>query len=107
MGRQHELQDAAICMGISGSDDIENPGVSIIEDYFIRECEENRRESGLPVAFNPDTTGRSESEIQLWKNQRDLSELEQQRTNRPEMEYPHDEYDCGIILPKPRVTEVV
>ena len=86
--------------------------MQIVEDYFLREQEENRREQGLRnlvkvqagdetlmMAFDPDS-GRSEKEIQMWKNDRYLSELEAERTNRPTMEYPHDEFDGPISLPK-------
>ena len=114
--------DADICMSISGNDDIEHAGgITVVDDYFRREYEENRRAEGLeqvykvPLAngefvwmlFDPDA-GRSEREIAMWRHDKWLEELEQKRTNREIMEYPHDwENDVGIFLPKPRVTEVV
>lgn len=122
MRKRSGQSDADICMSISGNDDMEHAGgLSIVEDYFKREQEENRKAEGLPVmykvpmangefvwmAHNPDV-GRSSAETALWLHEKNLSELEQARTNREDMEYPHDwENDFGIKLPAPRVTEVV
>lgn len=120
MRKRKGQSDADICMAISGNDDMSHAGgLSVVEDYFKREREENRRESGMrnliKVKFGDETlslesdpdVGRSEYEIRTWKDQLYLSELEQARTNRPEMEYPRDEFDCGISLPKSSFTETV
>src|SRR5665213_2288080 len=114
MRKRKGQSDADICMAISGNGDMDHAGgLRVVEDYFLREFEENRRAEGLdnvyqvPMAngetramsFNPDT-GRSQAEIALWLHAKNLSELEQTRTNREDMEYPHDwENDAGISLP--------
>lgn len=105
MSRTKQLQDSAVCMAIGGSDDIECPGISIVEDYFLREREENRREQGFSVDINEEHAPRSENEIRIWMNEKNMSECEQARTDREIMEYPHDwENDFGIQLPKGRNT---
>ena len=122
MSKRKGQSDADICMAISGNDDMEHAGgLSIVEDYFKREREENARESGLPLRIkvpcadgthvmmdhNPDV-GRNEREMEAWKHESWIATMEQERTNREDMEYPHDwENDFGISLPVSNVTDTV
>ena len=107
MRKRKGQTDVDICMAISGNDDVDHAGgLSVVEDYFKREREENRREAGFEVNMDPDV-GRSELEVRAWQNDKYLSELEQARTNRPNIEYPRDIDDVGILLPKSSFTETV
>ena len=103
MSRAKQLMDANVCIAISGCEDIENPGISIVEDYFKREREENRREAGLTIEINEENLPRMEREIQIWLHNKNLSELEAARVNRPMMEYPVPYEPAGVVV-VPRAT---
>lgn len=77
-GRERDLLDFAVRRGVSGFDD--GLGVSIIDNYFLRERKENMLSEGiLEVDEFP---GRSEGERALLRNQLLLEELEDVRTTR-------------------------
>ena len=82
MSRAKELLDLSIRAAISGSDDPTANGISIEDDYLRRERDENRRESGLFVLRAPEE--RTEVEKAIWKSNKQLEELEDERWKRTE-----------------------
>ena len=69
MSRNKDLKDMAIVRAISGG----IPGVSIDDDYFRREREENRREQGLYVCT--ELNQRTDMEKSIWRRDKFLEEL--------------------------------
>jgi len=99
-GQAKKQQDWAIQEAISGTEFPDPPGISIVEDYFKREWEENRKEAGYPVRLDPDAA-RTELEVEVWKHDKALSELESERVNRKMPEYPgNDEEFIPLLVNK-------
>lgn len=96
MSRANDLRDMAILQAVSGSEDLTNLGVQIEDNYFAREKMENRREQGfrVPKKYLPEI--RSQKEIDLWKREHWLAELEQTRTNKPDGDYAGKEDEMAI-----------
>ena len=97
MSRANDLRDIAILQAMSGSEDLSNLGMQIEDNYFARELMENRREQGLrvPKKYLPET--RSQNEIDLWKRENWLAELEQARTNKPVEDYAGKEEEMVTV----------
>lgn len=79
--------DLSILMAITGCEDPGSLGIQVEENYLIREAMENRREQGLRVPERWIPLDRSQDEKDTWKRIKWLEELEQARTNRPNIEY--------------------
>lgn len=88
MSREKDLRDLATLQAISGSEDPSSTGMNIVEGYFIREEMENRREQGFDVPEEYQPSSWTQREKDAWKHQKWFQEMEQARTNRPELEYP-------------------
>ena len=119
-----EPSDAAIVRALDGNVYEDRPGIQIVEDYFLRELEENNREAGyanevqVPCAdgsivvmdHDPDIGGRGKDhhgffplDTMIWLHDKWLSELELERTKRVmEWENPNNEAEefVSILLPK-------
>ena len=87
MSRAKDLQDLAILRAISGIEDPQHLGMQVEGNYLVRERMENLREQGfiVPEEYIPEI--RSQKEKDLWKRVKWLEQLEQARTNRPEIVY--------------------
>ena len=106
MARRDELRDLAILRALTGEEDPMHTSMAIVEDYFLREYEENRREQGFRVPDSSDEL-RTELEKEIWRYNKNLSDLEGERVNKPMPEYPKDEDDVGFSCPKGVIVETV
>jgi hypothetical protein len=80
MSRLTEDRDREIIRGLVG--EVEGyPGVSIEQDYLVREKIENAREQGFEVP-ETDIFERSELERSLWRNTKIMEEVENERVGR-------------------------
>ena len=113
MGRTQQLDDAAICMAVAGSDDISNPGVSIQDDQFLRRQARMNRlaESVADVLFKSSLprkgVGLTRAEKDIYKRTKFMEELEAGRVNRPALEYPVEYEPAGVEVPRKEVVQVV
>jgi hypothetical protein len=113
MSKSKDRKELALRIAISGhnSDELSKIGVSIEDDYLRRESRENLRMGLVSTIVNSwmkkFKQKRTEMELDIWKQDRQMAELERARTNKPEIEYPVDENDAGIFLPKGTITETV
>ena len=93
MSRVDDLHDSLVLQALSGTEDLMNLGIQIVDNYLEREHWENLREAGFRVPKKWIPIMRSQEEKDDWKRQKWLEQLEQARTNRPEQEYFGQEED--------------
>jgi hypothetical protein len=112
MTKHKKDRDLAIKIAISGNDeDVSNTGIQIVPDYLAREKRENLR-LGLVSMVIKDWIAkfakkRTEKELEIWRHDKWLSEINQRQTNRPPIKYPRDENDLGIITFPSKTREIV
>lgn len=104
----HQDRDLALLQAIAGVDNPKDGNITIVEDYFTNERMTNRRESGLEVPEDYQPTQRCDYETRVWRNDKQMEELEQGRTAREmEWEIHEPELNDDYIIPKPRMRVIV
>ena len=78
----HQKRDLALLQAIAGIDNPKDGSITIVEDYFTNERMTNRRESGLEVPEDYQPTTRCDYETRVWRNDKQMEDLEQGRTAR-------------------------